>query len=155
MTLLVAFVVAAAVFVFVLSLGGGESRVRSRLAALRGADGGREHPRQSLTITQRMVLPMTEGLSQSLGRLLPSGIMARMEERLVLAGEPMTASTFMAFRLVCFVLFLGLPLLMLAAGVMKMSMMGIVFTGGFALVGLLLPTMWPQPPGAPPSTPTP
>jgi tight adherence protein C len=141
MTFLVALVVAAAVFVFVLSLGGGETRVRSRLAALRGSDGG-ERSRQSLTFRQRMVQPFTAGLGESLARLLPSGIMARMEERLVVAGEPMTASTFMALRFVCFVLFLGLPLMMLAGGLMKMSMTGIVLTGGFAFVGLMLPPMW-------------
>jgi tight adherence protein C len=138
MTLLVALVVAAAVFVFVLSLGGGETSVRSRLAALRGPDGG-ERSRQPLTVTQRLVQP---GPAELLARLLPSGIMARMEERLVLAGEPTTASTFIAFRLICFVLFAGLPLLMLAAGFMKLSLTGIGFTGGFTFVGLMLPTMW-------------
>jgi tight adherence protein C len=141
MAFLVALVVAAAVFVFVLSLGGGETRVRSRLAALRGAEGG-ERPRQSLTVTQRLFQPITQGLGESLARALPSGIMARMEERLVVAGEPMTASTFMAVRLVCFVLFLGLPLMMLTGGIMKMGLTGIGFTSVFALVGLMLPTMW-------------
>jgi tight adherence protein C len=143
MPFLVALVVAAAVFVFVLSLGGGETRVRSRLTALRGSDGG-ERPRESLTVTQRLVRPFTEGLGRSLARVLPTSFMAHMEERLVLAGEPMTASTFMALRLVCFVLFLGLPLMMLAGGVMKMSLTGIGLTGGFAIAGMMLPTLWVQ-----------
>jgi tight adherence protein C len=143
MPFLVALVVATAVFVFVLSLGGGETRVRSRLAALHGSDGG-EPSRESLTVTQRLVRPLTVGLGQSLARALPTNFMARMEERLVLAGEPMTASTFMALRLVCFVLFVGLPLMLLAGGFMKMSLTGIALTGGFTIVGVVLPTLWVQ-----------
>ena len=87
---------------------------------------------------------MTERLAESLSRVLPSGMIARMEQRLVVAGEPMTLSTFMALRLVCFVLFVGLPVAMLAGGLVKLNMMGIAFAGGFSLVGLLLPTMWLQ-----------
>jgi tight adherence protein C len=141
MTFIVALAVAATVFAFVLSLAGGDARVRSRLASLRGSDGG-ERARQSLTVSQRLVQPLRENLGESLARLLPSGIMTRMEERLVLAGEPMTASTFMALRLVCFVLFFGLPLMMLAGGLMKVGLMGIAFTGVFTFLGLLLPTLW-------------
>jgi len=143
MELLVALAVAAAVFVFVLSFGGGEARVRSRLAALRGSGSG-EPERQALTLSERLVHPMTAGLAESLGRALPSSMMTRMEERLVLAGEPMTVSTFLVVRLVCFVLFAGLPLLMISAGIMKLSLMGTVFVGAFTLVGALLPTMWLQ-----------
>ncbi len=144
MPFLVALVVAAAVFVFVLSVGGGEPRVRARLASLRGSSDGGERSPQSLTLSQRLVHPMARGLAGSLAQVLPSGMMTRMEERLVLAGEPMTASTFLALRLVCFVMFIGLPLLLLAAGILKLSMTGIVLTGAFTLTGLLLPTLWLQ-----------
>jgi len=143
MEFLVALVVAAAVFVFVLSFGGGETRVRSRLAALRGSGGG-EPERRTLTFSERLLHPMTAGLAGSLGRALPSSMITRMEERLVLAGEPMTASTFLVVRLVCFVLFAGLPLLMISAGILKLSLMGIGFVGVFTLLGALLPTMWVQ-----------
>ena len=126
MEFLVALVVAAAVFVFVLSFGGGEPE------------------RRTLTFSERLLHPMTAGLAGSLGRALPSSMITRMEERLVLAGEPMTASTFLVVRLVCFVLFAGLPLLMISAGILKLSLMGIGFVGVFTLLGALLPTMWVQ-----------
>ena len=144
MPFLVALVVAATVFVFVLSIGGGEPRVRARLAALRGSSDGGERSPQSLTLSERLLHPMTRGLTGSLMQVLPSGVMTRMEERLVLAGEPMTASTFLALRLVCMVMFIGLPLLLLAAGILKLAITGIVFTGAFTLTGLMLPSLWLQ-----------
>lgn len=141
MPMLAALVFASAVFVFVLSFSGGEARIRSRLQALRGSDVS-DRPRESLTLKQRILLPITEGIMQSASRYLPSGIMSRMEERLVLAGEPISASTFMAVRLICFALLAGLPVLLLVAGMIKLSMMGIVFMGAFTVAGIMLPTIW-------------
>ena len=141
MELLVALVAAAAVFVFVLSFGGGEARVRSRLAALRGSDSS-DTSRPSSSFSERLLSPMTAGLAGSLGRALPSNMLARMEERLVVAGEPMTAGTFLILRLVCFVLFAGLPMLLLSADMIKLSLTGIAVVGGFTAAGALLPTMW-------------
>jgi tight adherence protein C len=140
MELLVALVAAAAVFVLVLSFGGGEARVRSRLAALRGSDGSDTRP--ASTFSERLLHPMTAGLAGSLGRALPSSVMARMEERLLIAGEPMSASSFLILRLICFVLLAGLPMLLLSAGMLKLSLTGIVVTGGFTAAGALLPNMW-------------
>ncbi len=141
MPMLAALVFASAVFVFVLSFSGGEARIRSRLQALRGPD-VHDQSREALTLKQRMFLPITDGIMQSVSRYLPSGVMSRMEEKLVIAGEPMSANTFMAVRLICFALLAGLPVLLLTAGMIKLSMTGIVFIGAFTVAGIMLPTVW-------------
>jgi len=139
--MLAALVFASAVFVFVLSFSGGEARIRSRLQALRAPD-VHDQSREALTLKQRMFLPITDGIMQSVSRYLPSGVMSRMEEKLVIAGEPMSANTFMAVRLICFALLAGLPVLLLTAGMIKLSMTGIVFIGAFTVAGIMLPTVW-------------
>ncbi len=141
MALFAAFVFASAVFLFVMSFSGGEARIRSRLAALRGSDTNDRRP-ESLTLKQRVLLPMTEGLMSSASRYLPSGLMANMEERLLIAGEPMTASTFMAIRLICFAMLGGLPILLIAAGLVKLGMMAIILLVGSIGAGAMLPSIW-------------
>jgi tight adherence protein C len=141
MALFAAFVFASAVFLFVMSFSGGEARIRSRLASLRGFDANDRRP-ESLTLKQRVLLPMTEGLMSSVSRYLPSGLMSNMEERLLVAGEPMTASTFMAIRLICFAMLGGLPVLLIAAGLVKLGMMAIILLAGSIAAGAMLPSIW-------------
>ena len=143
MPLLAAIVVATAVFVFVLAIAGGESKMRSRLEALRGQPRTPE-PEGRLSLSERVLAPAFSAPVQQLKRLLPTRMLQGMEQRLILAGEPMTVNSFLIIRLVFFGLFLFLPVLIVMSGGVKVGPMALLIIGMFAAIGFLLPQMWLQ-----------
>jgi len=105
MPLLAAIVVATAVFVFVLAIAGTESKMRSRLEALRGQPRTPE-PEGRLSLSERVLAPAFSAPVQQLKRLLPTRMLQGIEQRLILAGEPMTVNAFLIIRLVFLGIFL-------------------------------------------------
>ncbi len=142
MELLTALVVFGAVMSFVLALGGRQSGVRSRLDAIR-PQAGRTEPAETVTpITGRIITPLTQALATQAIRVMPSGMLKGIEEKLVLAGEPMTVNSFIMLRLICAGIFFALPLLLVFAGGMAIGVVTLGLIGAFGLVGILLPGMW-------------
>jgi tight adherence protein C len=86
--------------------------------------------------------PVVAALVRALSQLLPAGMIAKMEHRLVLAGEPMTRSAFLALRAVCAGFFLVLPVMIVIAGGLGFGLPALLLTGLFAVVGVVLPDMW-------------
>jgi tight adherence protein C len=140
MPLIAALVVSLAVFVFVLAMSGSRAGVRSRLDAIR------RQPNTGSAEVEQPETPMTTRLLSAflsqLAHLLPSGMLAGIEQKLILAGEPMTVNAFIMMRLVCAGLFFALPLMLVFAGGMKLSLTTFLIIGAFGLVGILLPQMW-------------
>ncbi len=142
MPLLAAAVVFATVFVLILSLGGTESRVRSRLEALQGQQGGREPEEERLSLLQRLAVPATRTLVQQLKRVMPTATLERIQQRLLQAGEPMTVNGFLTLQLVATGAFFLLPLLIVVAAGLTFSPMRLLFIIGFGFGGFLLPQFW-------------
>lgn len=143
MPLLAAFVIFATVFVFVLALGGTEAGVlRSRLEALRGQPRVEGRGEERLSLTQRLVAPAIKAPVQQLKRAMPVAILERFQQRLVVAGDPMTVNGYLTFQLVSIGVFLLLPLLFIVAAGLTFGPMPLLFIVGFGVVGFLLPQMW-------------
>lgn len=146
MPFLAAILVFGAVFLLVLALMGGDGRVRSRLASLRGQPGGvgsrSQADEEQLTVSQRMFVPIGSALVQIARRLMPTPLVNRIEHRLVLAGEPMSVNTFLVLQLIVPAAFILLPLLLIFGAGMSFTMMTMFFMLGLLLAGLLLPNMW-------------
>ena len=135
-----AIAVSLAVFAFVLALGGSKAGLRSRLDAIRRQPGMTpvQGPKPATPALSRIFSPL---LGQ-LAHLMPSGMLQGIEQRLILAGEPMTVNAFILMRLICAGLFFALPLLLVFGGGMKLGLTTILIIGSFGLVGILLPQMW-------------
>jgi tight adherence protein C len=140
---LAAALIFAAVFVFILALGGTDTTARSRLEALRGqpqAKGGEEEER--LSLSERLVMPLTDVPVQALKRIMPGTMLEGMERRLLVAGEPMTVNAFLTLRLVSAVAFLFLPLMLISSAGMAFGPKALLLLGTFGAAGILLPQMW-------------
>jgi tight adherence protein C len=140
MELLAALAVSATVLVFVLALGGSKGGVRSRLDAIR------RPPAQGLAPPPESKAPSLSRIVSSLigafAHLMPTGMLKSIEQKLVLAGEPITVNAFIMMRLICAGLFFSLPLLLVFGGGMKIGMVSLALIGVFGLIGLLFPGMW-------------
>ena len=143
MLILATLVTAATVFVFVLALSGSGAPVRSRLETLRvGANTPSPEPQEGLSLTGRLVLPLFRTPVQLLQHMLPTTMLARFEERLVLAGEPMTVSAFLTMQLMSVGVFLALPLLLIIGGGGEVSPLQLLIVVCFLVTGVMLPQMW-------------
>lgn len=142
MPLLAAIVVAATIFIFVLALAGGESQLRTRLDQLQGIDPGDRKKVEQLTLSQRIIQPFTGSLVDLARKLFPRSLLSGVEQRLVLAGEPMTINTFLTFQMMSAGIFLFLPAVLVFAMGMGITMISLAFIVIFAGVGLILPHVW-------------
>lgn len=142
MEYLTALVVAATIFVFVLAFGGSSSKLRTRLDSLRGMPEGNQPPGPKLTLSQRIIQPLTNGSVELARRLFPTKMLAGIEQRLVIAGEPMTLNTFLTFQVISAATFVVLPILVVAATGMGLSMLAIGFMLIAGAVGVVLPHVW-------------
>ena len=141
MALLAAAAVFAAVLLFLLALGSTDTRVRSRLEALRGQP-VREEREERLSWTQRLVTPATGALVQQVRRMMPTTMLERLQQRLVLAGEPMTLNGFLTLQLVTTGALLFLPFVLIIGAGMQFSLNALLFIVGFGVAGFLLPQFW-------------
>ena len=143
MPILAAAAVFATVFIFFLALASTDSGVRTRLEALWHQQGEPEQKRR-LSVSQRLVAPLTETLVQYVRRLMPTTLLERLQQRLVLAGDPMTVNGFLTLQLLTTGAFLALPLLIVLAAGLAQSPVVILFTIGLAAIGVALPYVWLQ-----------
>jgi len=142
MEIITALVAFGAVMCFVLAMGGRQGGVRSRLDAIRPQTSRMEAAEPEAPITGRIVAPLTEAIATRVGRMMPSGMLQGIEQKLILAGEPMTVNAFIMMRLICAGLFFSLPLLLVFGGGMKIGLVSLGIIGAFGLVGIMLPGMW-------------
>ena len=140
MTILFAFAVFMTAFVLALAFVRSENSVRTRLDTLTGqsTQGQPEGPAMS----SRILGPAGEVIVSSMRRLLPTRMLDGLQQRLVLAGEPMTPNGFLIFQAITTVSFLGLPLLVILSMGIGRSPIGlgvILLSGG---LGFMFPNMW-------------
>ncbi len=142
MEILAVFVVFSAVFVAVLSFSGGNESVRMRLETLRG--GMTPPPTEEdeyLSFTQRMLMPIMRVPVQQMSRLMPTKMLEDAEQRLILAGEPMSLNGYLTFQIISILLFTGMPILLfISSGPLSLMKIGVIL--GFVVVGFMLPQMW-------------
>ena len=142
MLFLAALTVFATIFVLVLALGSSSTNMRDRLDQLRGPGGPREPVEQKLTLSERMITPALQGVVQLVKRVMPTQMLARLEQRLLQAGEPMTVNQYLTLQVVTASTFPLLPILLVAAGAFKLSplMLGVIVVCGF--LGFMVPQFW-------------
>lgn len=133
----------AAVFLLLLSMQGGlSSDMRARLEGLRQQPQPDQIIEEQLTLSERIFAPVTRSLVLQLKRMLPTKVLDGLQQKLVLAGEPMTLNGFLTFQLVSAGGFFLLPVLIIGSGMMQAGMMSLAFLVGFGLVGVALPHLW-------------
>jgi tight adherence protein C len=143
MPLLATLVVFATVFVFVLAMGGTQTPVRARLEALRGVPVPRRpEDEEGLSFGQRLIMPVFATPVRYMKRFMPTKMLDKVQQRLVIAGEPMTVNGYLTLQLLSIVGFSLLPLLLVLAAGSSFGPIQILLVGGFAIVGFLLPQMW-------------
>jgi tight adherence protein C len=144
MEFLAALAVAAAIFVFVLAIAGGDSRMRSRLDTLRGGGGRRAVDAGPVnpTLSERVIRPAIQAPVQQVKRMMPTSMLGKFEQRLVLAGEPMTLNAYLTLVVVCLGGFVLGPALLVLMGAVPLGPLTIAFLVGATIVGLMLPNMW-------------
>ena len=132
----------AAVFLLLLSLQGGQNKdVRARLEGLRPQPQP-DQIEERLTLSQRIFVPLTQSLVLQVKRLLPTKMLEGIEQKLIVAGEPMTLNGFLTFQLITASVFFLLPALLIGSGTMQVGMMSLGFFAGFSLAGVALPQYW-------------
>ncbi|MCH7698424.1 MAG: type II secretion system F family protein [Chloroflexi bacterium] len=143
MVILAVLVLFATVFVAVLAFSGGTQTLRVRLESIRGQTVAPvdEPADEYLPFTQRVLMPMVRVPVNQMARLMPKAVLDGVQQRLVIAGEPMELQAFLTMQFVSIVMFTLLPLLLiLGTGSVSITRIGII--AGFALVGYMLPQMW-------------
>jgi len=141
--LLGAIIIFAAIFLFVYGLAWRPgTQMSARLAGLRGehSDFDFRAPDARGSMASRLLLPLADSLGGKLEAMLPTQIIAGIERRLVQAGQPVTMTGF----LIASVIFEGV---LLAFGFTltvssNAGSMGLLFLGGLAGFGLLMPKIW-------------
>ena len=143
MVILAVLVLFATVFVTVLAFSGSTQTLRVRLESIRGQTVAPvdEPADEYLPFTQRVLMPMVRVPVNQMARLMPKAVLDGVQQRLVIAGEPMELQAFLTMQFVSIVMFTLLPLLLiLGTGPVSITRIGII--AGFALVGYMLPQMW-------------
>ncbi|MEX0786917.1 MAG: type II secretion system F family protein [Dehalococcoidia bacterium] len=142
MPFLAAFAVFATIFLFVLAISGSDTAVRSRLEMIRGQGPAPRKQDEGLTLMQRMVVPAFQAPVQYVKQVMPTKVLDGLQQRLVVAGEPMPLNSFLTLQLICVAAFLLLPFMLVLSSGSSFGPIQILLVGGFAVVGYLLPQMW-------------
>ena len=130
----------AILLVVLWTLSGAALPVDARVRAL-GSD--LQHPDRlaATPFRVRVMAPLVESLGRRAAALLPGAFLRRTEQRLVLAGQPMSSTTFYALILGMSALFAGFYLLLvIASGVSSVLVLLPVLPLGF--FGMYLPVFW-------------
>ncbi len=143
MPLLAAAAVFGAVLLLILALGSREGGVRSRLEALRRGPSG-EGQEERLSLKQRLVAPMGAALVQQMTRMMPAAMLERIQERLVLAGEPMTVNGFLTLQAVATGAFTLLSVLIIIGSGRALSPVLLLVIVGSGAGGYFLTQLWLQ-----------
>jgi tight adherence protein C len=143
MELLAILAVFGTVFLLVLALGGGDRRVYSRLDMIRGPERARdEEGEPTRSLGQRVFVPLGQAAVGLARRVLPTPVLEGIQQRLVIAGEPMTLSTFMVFQLMTPATFVAFPVLVVLGAGLTVTPITLLAMGGLGLGGALLPNLW-------------
>jgi tight adherence protein C len=142
-----ALVAAASVFITVYFLammfrGTSPNPVQNRVALL-GIPGRVRLPEEKRpSFGDRVLGPFIDALAGGVLGLLPHGLLARTNKKLVLAGEPITLSGFLTVCVAAAGVLGVLGFAMTFAMLGKTDPRGIGFTGVLTGVGIFLPFMW-------------
>jgi tight adherence protein C len=144
--ILTAACVFGAIFLFVLALSAGDrTRARTRLERLTGASGGpgaASAPEPQLSVGERVFTPLMRAPVEQLQRALPAKLLSGLQDKLVLAGEPMTLQGFLIFQIISASAFILLPALVVLSGAVKAGPLVFLFMLMLGAVGIVLPHMW-------------
>ncbi len=100
---------------------------------------------ESIPFDQRVIAPAFDGVGRRLAALLPGALVQRIEQRLVLAGRPMTTASFFAVVAGNAGLFAAVYLLaglMLAGRSMTMTPIVVLPLVPVTMLGAMLPIFW-------------
>jgi tight adherence protein C len=139
--LLAVAAISTTVFVFMLALGSREGGIRSRLDALSGQNQPQSGAPSS-TLSERLVMPFTEGIVQQIRRVMPTTMLEQLQMSLLQAGEPMTVNQFLTFQVVTAAAFILLPVLIIFGTGLISGLMAIAVVVVFAFAGIFLPRFW-------------
>ncbi len=141
--ILIALSVFATVLFFLIGAastgGSGTVAARARLESFTKGTPEMEIATASPGFGARVLGPMFGGASRAFGNLLPKSMLAGVERKLVIAGEPMTMAGFLTMALISTVSSVSLGVLIyyaMGAGV-GVKQLGVL--GGFSAVGFYLP----------------
>lgn len=141
--ILIALSVFATVLFFLIGAastgGSGTVAARARLESFTKGTPEMEIATASPGFGARVLGPMFGGASRAFGNLLPKSMLAGVERKLVIAGEPMTMAGFLTMALISTVSSVSLGVLIyyaMGAGV-GIKQLGVL--GGFSAVGFYLP----------------
>jgi len=114
----------------------------ARMDALRrDSDIMEEEGDLSIPFSERILLPAMMGMTRFATSLMPSSMMANVERQLVIAGSPMTISTFATMWVGCVGTFVVLGgFILIAGGSFGIQQIGM--TGAVVALGFWAPTMW-------------
>lgn len=140
--LLAAVTAFAAVFILVLGLVGSQESARARLESLWAQPAQQEEDVARMSLTQRLVSPMMGTLVGQLRRAMPTAMLEGLQQRLVVAGEPMTLNGFLTFQLLTTGAFFFLPVLLIVGGMLKLSLVMVLVVAGSGILGFALPHLW-------------
>ena len=130
------FVFIVSTFVLIVNSG---SPAEARLSRL----GTSSRPmRGDAPFSERVMLPVLDGLAHFFIQLLPHSFVARATRQLVAAGQPMTPQAFFVLVLITSFFFPAGLLALLASAGASISFVMIVFTIIIAFMGFLAPFVW-------------
>jgi tight adherence protein C len=142
--LVAALLIFATVFFLVLSLasgtaGGGNALARQRLDALTRGTPEQEAKTQREGVGTRLVGPMFGGITRGLGNLLPKSLLAGVERKLIIAGEPMTMNGFLTMIVVASSAAVGFGFLLIFAMGQGIGIIQIGIMVGLGVIGFYMP----------------
>jgi len=96
----------------------------------------------SIPFAERIIRPSMEAIARLAISVLPASVFANYEKRLIMAGNPMNATTFVTLWVAFGVLFSGIILggVILVGGTVGIQQAVVVLLFGF--IGLVLPLFW-------------
>lgn len=114
-------------------------RLESRLGLLPGTIPTDREEHLARPFVQRVVLPLADWCRRLITRVLPSAVSADLERRLIIAGEPLTVSGFMAIELGAIGIAVAFGITVMALGLQTMILAALLAVAGGTIVG---PILW-------------
>ncbi len=96
----------------------------------------------STPFSDRVMRPSIEAIARAASSVLPASVLAKLEQQLVMAGNPMSLNAFVAFWAGCAVLLTGLVVaaVVVVGGTVGVQQAAVVLM--FGAVGWMLPRVW-------------
>ena len=142
-----ALLAAASVFVTIYLLAmifrqPGTSAIRARVALLGMSPRAHTQEGTMPTFGERVLGPTVDAVAERVLALLPHGLLARMRNKLIQAGEPITPQGFLIICAVAAGVLGMLGFAMTSAMLGGLDTKGMLFTGVLTGCGIFLPVMW-------------